>query len=320
MCNVSNPQISVIIPIYKAEEHLSRCIDSILNQNFVNFELVLVDDGSPDGSGAICDEYALHDERIKVVHQKNGGVTSARSVGVNTSTGEYITFVDADDSLPHNALTLFYAATENGLYDIVVGKYDVNTHFQGNILTVREYQKNCIFGDVGPPAPWAKLFERSLFTAETFNIPREITKGEDMLMNIRLAFQNQKSVRLLDEVVYNYVPLPSGCMSNFLESQGYEANYHFFLLASIPTEKQKDFVQEMIETRLNGLKLISLQRPEEVIRRTAYKQQLLDDIKNLKRPLQHLDKLVLYGQSCFSFKLYFFITRVKNKLCRLFQL
>ena len=62
-----------------------------------------------------------------------------------------------------------------------------------------------------------------------------------MLMNIRLAFQNQKSVRLLDEVVYNYVPLPSGCMSNFLESQGYEANYHFFLLASIPTEKQKDF-------------------------------------------------------------------------------
>lgn len=217
-------------------------------------------------------------------------------------------------------MTLFYAATENGLYDIVVGKYDVNTHFQGNILTVREYQKNCIFGDVVPPAPWAKLFERSLFTAETFNIPREITKGEDMLMNIRLAFQNQKSVRLLDEVVYNYVPLPSGCMSNFLESQGYEANYHFFLLASIPTEKQKDFVQEMIETRLNGLKLISLQRPEEVIRRTAYKQQLLDDIKNLKRPLQHLDKLVLYGQSCFSFKLYFFITRVKNKLCRLFQL
>lgn len=319
MFNVSNPQISVIIPIYKAEEYLSRCIDSILKQTFTNFELVLIDDGSPDRSGAICDEYALHDERIKVVHQRNEGVTVARSLGVNMSMGEYVTFVDADDSLPHNALALFYAATESGLYDIVVGKYDVNIHFRGDILTVCEYQRNCIFGDVVSQAPWAKLFRRSLFTAETFNIPREITKGEDMLMNIRLAFQNQKSVRLLDEVVYNYVPLPSGCMNNFLESQDYEAKYHYYLLASIPPEKQKDFIQEMIETRLKGLKLISLQRPEEVIRRTTYKLQLLDDIKNLQRPLQHLDKLVLYGQSCFSFKLYFFITRVKNKLCRLFQ-
>lgn len=316
---MSNLQISVIIPIYKAEEYLSRCIDSILKQTFTNFELVLIDDGSPDRSGAICDEYALHDERIKVVHQRNEGVTVARSLGVNMSMGEYVTFVDADDSLPHNALALFYAATESGLYDIVVGKYDVNSHFRGDILTVCEYQRNCIFGDIVPQAPWAKLFRRSLFTTETFNIPREITKGEDMLMNIRLAFQNQKPVRLLDEVVYNYVPLPSGCMSNFLESQDYEAKYHSCLLTSIPLEKQKDFVQEIIETRLKGMKLISLQRPEEVIRRTAYKQQLLDDIKNLKRPLQHLDKLVLYGQSCFSFKLYFFITRVKNKLCRLFQ-
>ncbi|SDJ06970.1 glycosyltransferase family 2 protein [Bacteroides ovatus] len=320
MRDVNSSQISVIIPIYKAEEYLSRCIDSILAQSFINFELVLVDDGSPDRSGAICDEYMLRDERIKVVHQKNGGVTAARSVGVNVSTGEYITFVDADDSLPHNALALFYAAAENGLYDIVIGKYDINSHFRGNILTVCEYQRNCIFGDVVPQAPWAKLFKRSLFTEEIFNIPRKITKGEDMLMNIRLAFQNKKPVRLLDEVVYNYVPLPSGCMSNFWESQDYEANYHSCLLASIPFGKQKYFVQEMIETRLNGLKIMSLQCPEEVIRRTAYKQQLLDDIKNLKRPLQYLDKLVLYGQSCFSFKLYFFITRVKNKLCRLFQL
>ena len=89
--------VSVIVPVYKAEKYLCRCIDSVLAQTYQDFELILVDDGSPDGCPKICDEYARKDDRIKVIHKENGGVSSARNAGIDASTGEYLMFVDADD-------------------------------------------------------------------------------------------------------------------------------------------------------------------------------------------------------------------------------
>lgn len=92
-----NPLISVIVPIYNVEKYLARCVDSIVNQTYKDFELILVDDGSPDNSGKICDEYAKKDSRIKVVHKKNGGLSDARNAGMAVATGEYISFIDSDD-------------------------------------------------------------------------------------------------------------------------------------------------------------------------------------------------------------------------------
>lgn len=89
--------ISIIVPVYKAEKYLHRCVDSILAQTFTDWECILVDDGSPDGSGAICDEYAAKDARIQVIHKENGGVSSARNAGMDNATGEWITFIDSDD-------------------------------------------------------------------------------------------------------------------------------------------------------------------------------------------------------------------------------
>ena len=93
------PKISVIVPIYKAEAYLDRCVESILSQTYTDFELILVDDGSPDRSGAICDAYAEKDPRVRVIHKENGGVSSARNVGLEVAKGEYVTFVDSDDWL-----------------------------------------------------------------------------------------------------------------------------------------------------------------------------------------------------------------------------
>ena len=90
-------KLSIIVPVYKVEQYLNRCVDSILNQTYRNIEIVLVDDGSPDRSGEICDRYAKSDERVKVVHKKNGGVSSARNIGFSSSTGEYIGYVDSDE-------------------------------------------------------------------------------------------------------------------------------------------------------------------------------------------------------------------------------
>lgn len=92
-----NPLISVIVPVYKVEQYLHRCVDSILAQTYTNLEIILVDDGSPDRCGAICDEYAAKDSRIRVIHQENGGLSAARNAGLDACTGEYIAFVDSDD-------------------------------------------------------------------------------------------------------------------------------------------------------------------------------------------------------------------------------
>lgn len=100
--------ISIIVPVYKVEKYLCECIDSILAQTYENFELILVDDGSPDNSGKICDEYAEKDKRIKVIHKENGGVSSARNVGLDNVKGEYITFIDSDDFVEKQYLELMY--------------------------------------------------------------------------------------------------------------------------------------------------------------------------------------------------------------------
>lgn len=97
--STQSPKISIIVPVYKAEEYLPRCIESILSQDFTDFEVLLIDDGSPDNSGKICDEYAVKDNRIRVFHKKNGGVSSARNLGLDNARGEWISFIDADDYL-----------------------------------------------------------------------------------------------------------------------------------------------------------------------------------------------------------------------------
>ena len=109
------PQITVIVPVYKVEASLPACVESILAQNFSDFELILVDDGSPDGCGALCDAYAAQDPRVRVIHQQNGGLSAARNSGMEIARGEYLTFVDSDDYVASDYLErLFRAAAESG--------------------------------------------------------------------------------------------------------------------------------------------------------------------------------------------------------------
>lgn len=112
--------ILIIIPVYNAEKTLSRCVDSILSQIYHDFTLILVDDGSQDGSGKICDGYAEKDSRIKVIHKENGGVSSARNAGLAISAGEYITFLDADDTVPNDYLSCLYDCITANRADIAV--------------------------------------------------------------------------------------------------------------------------------------------------------------------------------------------------------
>ena len=115
-------KISVVIPIYNCETYLERCLKSVLSQSYDDYEVILVDDGSVDGSGLICDQYGQYHENVKVIHQENHGVSVARNQGVKSSTGQYISFVDADDWIPQNSLAVMASCASSRNADMVVSE------------------------------------------------------------------------------------------------------------------------------------------------------------------------------------------------------
>lgn len=177
------PKVSVIVPVYKAEAYLHRCVDSLLAQTFQDFEILLVDDGSPDRSGEICDDYARQDRRVRVFHKENGGVSSARNLGLDECRGEWVVFVDADDYVDENYLyidTRFYGA------DVIEKSYSViyegddkkdRRTFQDGVLA----KKNIFYYFVNKRnnALWNKLLSRRLIASMRFN--EKVFIGEDFL-------------------------------------------------------------------------------------------------------------------------------------------
>ena len=134
--------ISIIVPVYNTETYLRRCIDSILAQTFTDFELLLIDDGSTDGSGAICDEYAQKDSRVRVFHKENTGVSATRNLGIEKSKGEYLIFIDSDDYwIDNNSLEQLYVTATNNDLDIVRGEYKAVDE-NGEDLFVRPISKS----------------------------------------------------------------------------------------------------------------------------------------------------------------------------------
>ena len=139
--------ISIIIPVYNVEQYLSRCIDSVINQTYKNLEIILIDDGSTDDSGEICDEYALKDNRIKVMHKQNGGVSSARNEGLDISKGNYIGFIDSDDFIEKDMYEFLYDLLTKNNCDISCcnkfifkdNKFIASKSFpKGNVLSFNE--------------------------------------------------------------------------------------------------------------------------------------------------------------------------------------
>lgn len=196
MNTLNTVQISVIVPIYGIEQYLPKCIDSLLSQSFVNFELILVDDGSPDNCPQICDDYAKLDSRIRVIHKVNGGLLSARKAGLKEATGNYISFVDGDDWVDKYYLDILYKMMEANSSDLVVTGHF--REFDGKIETILPkstgvYGADEIRSSILPNAiyngrfcehgistyVWNKLFKRTLLDKILYDVPNEIIMGED---------------------------------------------------------------------------------------------------------------------------------------------
>lgn len=213
------PTFSIIVPVYNVEKYLNRCIDSILSQSFKDFEVLLIDDGSTDKSGEICDEYAQKDERIRVFHKENGGVSSARNLGLDNARGEWIAFCDSDDDLRIDALNIYNDASNQSNGDLLVFGHDVLTE-DGSVLCRTEYKADSMISSdyikrilryKTESSPWGKLYRTSLTKSLTFNENLKI--GEDLLFNIEYALKC-KSVVIFQGAVYNYYIHPVSALNN----------------------------------------------------------------------------------------------------------
>ena len=244
--------IGVIVPVYKVEKYIAECIESILAQTYTNFRLILVDDGTPDKAGEICDEYAKKDKRITVIHQENAGVTRARARGVEEATDcEFITFVDGDDTVRTECFETLLNEMKEAV-DIVVGHYEPKESSTDAIeLENEEYISRLIQLNLGMPhAMWAKLFRRNIFNDFIFDLPREITIGEDAIANIRLATESTKPVVVINEAIYNYRILPDSVSHCFNKSLVYQNDFFKYLKGTIPAEKYKTFLPHIISRGL----------------------------------------------------------------------
>jgi glycosyltransferase involved in cell wall biosynthesis len=214
---VYNDVVSIIVPIYNAELYLEQCIDSILNQTYKDIEVILINDGSKDNSGMICDKYAKMDNRIKVIHQKNSGPSFARNTGINCATGKYIQFVDADDTIKTDMIEkLVHAAKPNN--ELVVCGYKIFTKDQENLVVqdisppkngilstgefleyFGEFYKN---GFINPL--WNKLYIKEIIVKNSIQFIYGLNMGEDLLFNLEYI-RCCNNINFIQDRLYNYL-------------------------------------------------------------------------------------------------------------------
>lgn len=218
--------VSIIIPCYNVEKYMSRCVDSILSQTYSNIEIILVDDGSPDNCGKICDEYAQKDNRIKVIHKKNGGLADARNVAIDIVTGEWIVFVDSDDFVSNDYIETLYKLVINnhcmigvaGFMPFLEGvkPYIVQPAYQEYVFNKVEGTEKMFYQELFDNAAWCKIYHRSLF--ET-GIRYPFGLIYEDLPTTYLLFLQADKIAYCNRIIYNYL-----LRANSIEGQPFKQN------------------------------------------------------------------------------------------------
>ena len=219
------PAVSVIVPVYNVEKYLKRCVDSILDQTFMDFELILVDDGSTDSSGLICDEYAECDGRVKVIHKENGGVSTARNTGIDAAQGEFIMFVDSDDyidkemlkqMLQHGAADLIFCGLRFITSEGVCQSEHISEYF--SCIPLCEFVDKFYLKmerQYITSGPYNKLFSKEILDRYTVRFHEKMSICEDGLF-VTEFLKNCSYVSNVDSCYYNYVQYSNGnLMSRF---------------------------------------------------------------------------------------------------------
>ena len=212
MTNGDNLLMSIIVPVYNVEEYLSRCIDSLINQTYQNLEIILVDDGSPDRCGAICDKYAAKDNRIKVIHKQNGGLADARNAGIGICTGEYVMFVDSDDWIELNACKVISDIIGETNADLVVFARN-NVYDNGKIIKSKTHGSKLVSSSECLKALVYRIVNSGVFSSSCNKCySRDILDGlrfpvgklaEDQGFTYK-AIHRANRIYISDQHLYNY--------------------------------------------------------------------------------------------------------------------
>lgn len=233
--------VSVIIPVYNDEKYLCECVDSVIRQTYNNLEIILIDDGSRDKSGKICDEYAKVDDRIKVVHQNNHGVSFSRNKGIEISAGKYIAFIDADDSVEVEYLEEMVKCMHNIDCDLILSGYNnifcdkniiqsnyFNGNISGNIKNDFHKMRKYLF------APWGKLYKREIIIKNNILFPIDFSDAEDHVFNFEYI-SHIRNYFYINKSLYNYYHRNRKTLSKLVTAKSFYSNYKRLL-------KEKEFL------------------------------------------------------------------------------
>lgn len=266
--------ISVIIPVYNAQKYLRRCLNSVKNQTYKNLEIILVDDGSTDRSPRICDEYARKDRRFKVIHKSNGGVSSARNVGIKISGGGYIVFVDSDDWLTRDSINILYTKLKNTDADLCCGNYysvlvsglKLNRFYSDTEFSLENFYELAAFAGGAFPA-WATLFKRELIQND---FPTDVCLHEDTVFVYKYLLNCEK-VATCSYGVYYYNHLSNTSLSRIyyadkciFNSNPLELRCRLFRYC-LPIRQKEIIVEIFIDTLIYYCQYLSLDQSQEKI-------------------------------------------------------
>ena len=256
----NRPEISIIVPVYNAEKYLPKCIDTILAQTFSDFELILVDDGSKDNSGKICDDYAQKDPRIKVIHKKNGGASTARKTGVDAAGGRYIGWVDADDYIAEDMFSTLYSVAKEYDADITECQYIMK---RGSVERKSGRDEPLVYGEGDFilkqffSSKMKSSFCVKLYKAELYDDVEFPTRQYhvDTYVNMRFALKPLKYVRI-PEAKYFYIMRDNSNITTYNAKLMREAIYKYedtmSLVPTVESELAKKFLREDAVRRLMG--------------------------------------------------------------------
>lgn len=311
-----NSIIGVIVPVYKTEKYIAECIESILAQTYTKFRLILVDDGSPDGAGAICDEYAKKDKRITVIHQENAGVTRARARGVEEASDcEWITFVDSDDTIIGDTLERLYSEIDSETDIILIDYFKLlpNIYY----LSIDKYLGYLLSEERISSAPWGKLFRKEILTEVVFTVPREIIVAEDMIMNIRIALNTKKHVKIIHQDLYIYKNREDSTFHSHIRTPENEQAIHENKIKTIPKEYKEMAIRKTLTARLLRFREFwGYKYSVEDMKKSKFYISLHSDIKKYKFNMPFID-WIIFNNSNFIIRFLAINTKkITNKIYR----
>ena len=313
--------VSIIIPVYNVEEYLDECIQSVLRQTYQDFEVILVDDGSKDNSLCICRRYASNDSRVKIFSIDNSGANAARKVGVENAVGEYIMFIDSDDTICHDALGKLLDIVNNNGSDVDI----VLAHMPDSNRTVNADQFLIdLLSSACGVTMYSKIYRAKVLKKYFVDIPRCFMYGEDLLQNVNLA-RYVIEVVYSDVEYYNYRIVESSVSHTIRFSYEYEKKYHNFMKSLL----QKSLIENDLQgvpasiiliswykCKLNGLKNVVLYSNIFDFRDADF-IQLKRELRPYMLQLSFDDKIMLYSNQWLCKKIlksYRYYCILKNKV------